>query len=89
MKKTQKIEIGHGCFRVILDNGEELHLHYANNRGRGNDNCTITRVEQGVERPGQVREYDGLSGVIAQGRTSSWKGHVNFSSRIRRELGLE
>ncbi len=61
-----------------------LHFWYANNGGRGADNCTIvlssSRVRAGVSAK--------QTGVISKTRTSSWRGKVNFSTAIREKLGV-
>ena len=59
----------------------DIHLHYANNRGRGDNNVTVTIVKKGTERPMYTRQYaDG--DIIRQYRTSGWAGNVNIPQAI-------
>jgi hypothetical protein len=53
----------------------DLHLHYANNKGRGTDNVTITVVPSGTPRPVYTRYYD-KSVILEQWLTSGWAGTV-------------
>ena len=75
------------CKNVNLNDGTELHIHMANNRGRGYDNVTLTRVKIGTNRPKFTRGYSD-SDIIAQTRTSGWKGKVNFSLRVKSDLNI-
>ena len=64
---------------IIKLRNADCHLHYANNKGRGKDNVTVTFVEPGTERPGLTRYYEEIDDVvIKQYRTSGWKGSVNI-----------
>ena len=66
----------------------DIHLHYANNRGRGTDNVTITVVEKGTPRPVYTRKYKDT--YIEQYRVSGWKGRVNVPvATIKKYDGLE
>lgn len=67
-----------------LGNGEFLYFWYANNAGRGSDNCTIIRSNS----PERARVSKMQTGVLATIRTSAYMGKVNFSARVRSELGL-
>ena len=73
-----------GIKSMELGNGEFLYFWYANNAGRGSDNCTIIRSTS-AER---ARVSKAQTGVITTTRTSAYAGKVNFSARIRRALGL-
>ncbi len=77
------MKLEHAPITVKLDNGEYLHFWYANNRGRGSDNCTIIRT-----RAPRADLSANQAGVIESVRTSSWNGNVNFSKRIQAKLGL-
>lgn len=81
--KTSKIEIGYSPKTIKLGNGEMLHFWYANNKGRGSDNCTIIRSTD--PRAGVSANQ---TGVIATVKTSSWAGNVNFSKSVQEDLGL-
>lgn len=73
----------HGATLIALKHAD-IHLHYANNRGRGRDNVTITIVKPGAQRPSYTREYQDF---IAQFRTSGWKGNVNVPSKLIAKYG--
>lgn len=62
-----------------LKNGNQLFVYWANNRGRGSDNCTLVVVPAGENRPSFSRD---VKNVISKTRTSSWKGLVNFSRSV-------
>lgn len=68
-----------------LVDGKLLFAFWANNRGRGSDNCTLQIVPTGTKRPIYSRLTEN---VIATTTTSSWRGKVNFSEKICRELGI-
>ena len=61
--------------KVIECKKADIHLHYANNKGRGGDNVTVTIVEPGTERLSRSGNY---KNYIRQYRTSGWKGIVNI-----------
>ena len=68
-----------------LKNGNRLFAFWANNRGRGSNNCTLQVVPAGTIR----RQYSKqTTGIIAQTRCSSWRGIVNMSKRVCGELGI-
>lgn len=54
----------------------DIHIHYANNRGRGRDNVTLTFVTKGTPRRATT-QYDEC---IYQYRVSGWRGNVNIPS---------
>lgn len=61
-----------------------LHFWYANNRGRGTENVTVTWSLEKTRAPlarQQARQ-------VATTRTCGWRGHVNLSRRVLAELGL-
>jgi hypothetical protein len=68
-----------------LKNGNRLFAFWANNRGRGDNNCTLQVVEPGTNRPVLSRL---TTNVISETRTSSWRGDVNLSRNIQRKLGI-
>ena len=70
----------------VLD-GTRIDVHMANNRGRGRNNVTLTRVKQDVERPMYTRQYKDKD-VIAQTSTSGWAGHWSLSKRVREDLKI-
>lgn len=78
-----ELKIGFAPKTIILPNGQFLHFWYANNKGRGNNNCTIIRS---TKLRSSVSAKQG--GFIAQARTSSWRGNVNFSKSVQEKLGL-
>jgi hypothetical protein len=72
-----------GIQSMKLDDGSFLYFWYANNKGRGSDNCTIIR-STAPRAAVSAKQTD----VIASTRTSAWHGHVNFSKAVQNELGL-
>jgi hypothetical protein len=69
---------------IDLENGEYLHFWYANNAGNGDSNCTIVRSSVAERAPMSAKQ----SGIIRKTYTSSWRGNVNFSAKVQKELGL-
>jgi len=63
-----------------------IHLHYANNRGRGASNVTITIVRPNATRQNRVRGYN-KSDIISQYRTCGWRGNVNITSKTINQYG--
>ena len=84
MKKIDARKI-FGCKTVNLSDGTELHVHMANNRGRGDSNVTLTRVRAGTARHAFTRQYLKTE-ILSRTLTSGWSGIVNFSARVREEL---
>jgi len=77
----------HGVKSLFCGDGTRIDVHMANNKGRGSDNVTLTRVLQEVPRPSYTRNYE-CDDVIAQTRTSGWRGKWSLTKRVRQELGL-
>ena len=76
-------KLQNGIKSMELGNGEYLYFWYANNGGRGTDNCTIIRT---TDERAHVSARQ--TGIIASTRTSAWAGTVNFSKRVRESLGV-
>ena len=70
---------------TTLSDGRKLCAWWANNRGRGSNNCTLAVVPAATERAAYSRQQ---SGVIASTTTSSWRGNVNLSRAGRETLGI-
>ncbi len=71
---------------TILKNGKKLLAYWANNKGRGRNNCTLIIVDRDYPRPAKsvdVEEY------FSQTQTSSWAGNVNLSKRVLNILGID
>jgi hypothetical protein len=89
MKNETKKE-GEGKMKInkinVLPDGRILMAWFANNAGRGSDNCTLAVVAAGTPRATYSRNQ---TNVVASTRTSSWAGKVNFSARVRNILGIE
>jgi len=81
-KKMSKLQ--HAPKTVSLTSGEYLHFWYANNIGRGTDNCTIIRSTSAERAAASLKQTE----VIATVRTSAWNGKVNFSANIQSALNL-
>jgi len=62
----------------------DVHLHYANNKGRGSDNVTITIVDKGEARPYYTSGY---KKYIEQFLVSGWHGSVNVPKSVIDEYG--
>jgi hypothetical protein len=78
----------YGCHSVDVGDGTRIDVHMANNRGRGTNNVTLTRVcAMGVARPPFSRQY-AHADVIAQTQTSGWSGKWRLTRRVREGLGL-
>lgn len=58
----------------------DIHLHYANNRGRGSDNVTITVVDKGQPRESKTSNYGDR--YRYRGLVSGWKGNVNVPNEL-------
>jgi len=72
-----------GIQSMKLNDGSFLYFWYANNKGRGSDNCTIIR-STALRAAMSAKQTD----VIARIRTSAWRGQVNFSREVQRALGI-
>ena len=70
-----------------VSGGRVLFAHWANNAGRGRDNCTLTLCRAGVERPAYTRGFAGAD-VLASVRVSSWRGDVNLTRAACVVLGI-
>ena len=66
--------------KIINCKKADIHLHYANNKGRGRNNVTVTIVEIGTVRPIYTRQYG--DNYIEQYRTSGWSGNVSIPQSI-------
>ncbi len=65
--------------RIVL-RGADIHVHYANNAGRGNNNVTITVVKPGTPRAKYTRAYNDKR-IVTQWETTGWRGLVNIPNR--------
>jgi len=63
--------------KIIKLEHADIHLHYANNTGRGKDNVTVTFVMPGIKRKNRSNQYN-ASEVLKQYRISGWRGNVNI-----------
>ncbi len=69
----------------LLDNGQKLFVWFANNKGRGSNNCTLAVVDWEEKRAVRVA---GQKGFNAMTTTSAWNGNINLSKQICNELGI-
>ena len=67
------------CEKIINLRDADIHLHYANNFGRGSDNVTVTIVEPGELRSARTHQY---SSFYEQYRTCGWRGIVSIPNYI-------
>lgn len=79
--KSKDLKIG--VKTIELKGGDKIHFWYANNKGRGSNNCTIIR-----SRDDRAVTSAKQTGVFSKTQTSSWAGHVNFSKHIQSQLGI-
>jgi len=68
-----------------LSNGNLLMAWWANNVGRGNNNCTLIVVLPNTPRAEMSKNQ---TNVISKTLCSSWAGNVNLSKKVQRELGI-
>ena len=76
----------HLLAETTLRDGRKLLAWWANNKGRGRDNCTLAVVDADTPRAEYSRNQ---ANVQAMTRTSSWGGDVNLSRRVMAILGIE
>ena len=69
-----------------LKNGNLLFVYYANNKGRGTDNCTLVVAKSGTTRTPRSHQ---VNGTIATTRNSSWALDINVSKKVCGLLGIE
>ena len=73
---------------LLINDCIYLHFYYANNAGRGTNNCSIIATSNKT-RTGNVKsQLD--AGYIAYETTSQWNGSVNYSiKRIRERMNID
>jgi hypothetical protein len=69
-----------------LKNGNLLFAFWANNAGRGSDNCTLQLVPAGTIRQDYSRNTEN---VLIEIRTGSWRGDVNLSRKVLKFLEIQ
>jgi hypothetical protein len=75
-----------------LSDGRQLFAYWANNAGRGDDNCTLVVVPAGTNRTPTSKPLCSGNFYSTEKnwmRTSSWKGNVNLSHAICKFLGFK
>jgi hypothetical protein len=80
----QQIRNERGIKKIELAENDYLYFFYANNKGRGSDNCTIVRSNK--ERARCTKDQTGIMRIT---RTGAWRGFVNFSYAVAEKLGVE
>ncbi len=70
---------------TTLNDGRKLLAWWANNKGRGRDNCTLAVVPGSTSRAATSRRQADIETTT---RTSSWGGDVNLSRAVCEELGI-
>lgn len=73
--------------KIIKCERADIHIHYANNRGRGTNNTTVTVVIKDTPRPQYTRLYNS-SDIISQHKKSSWRGIVHLSKDFLERYGF-
>jgi len=71
---------------VQLRDGRVLYVYWANNKGRGRNNCTLIVCPKSQPR---TPFSDGIKTYDAKTQTASWLSNVNLSKRVLSELGLQ
>ena len=73
-----------------IDDGTKrvLFAFWANNRGRGRDNCTLVVVPEGTERPINSKNLI-ESELYKYVQVSSWRGNVNLSEKTCNYLEIK
>ena len=71
---------------VPLADDRVLYAYWANNKGRGRNNCTLIVCPKSQPR---TPFSSGIKNYDSKTRTSSWQGDVNLSQRILGELNLK
>jgi len=79
------MKLENGIKSLTLTDGTFLYFWYANNAGRGTDNCTIIHSNS-HERAEYSRNQ---KNVLGRELTSAWNGTVNFSREIISILGIK
>lgn len=69
--------------KIIELKNADIHLHYANNAGRGSNNVTVTIVEPGTPRNSNSK----YATYIEQYRVSGWAGNVNIPTDDIKKYG--
>lgn len=73
---------------LLINDCIYLHFYYANNAGRGTDNCSIIATSNKT-RTGNVKSQLNV-GYVNHVRTSSWRGKINYSiKRIRERMNID
>lgn len=83
-RKTDRSALTRGIKTIKLAENDYLHFWYANNRGRGTDNCTIIRSTC----PNRANRSARQENVDIKCKTSSWAGNVNFSKSVQKQLNV-
>ncbi|HLA29296.1 MAG: hypothetical protein UU10_C0022G0011 [Parcubacteria group bacterium GW2011_GWF1_40_6] len=73
--------------KVIELKNADIHLHYANNAGRGDNNVTVTVVNPGTPRPALTKFYTDNPNVIESYYVSGWRGNVNIPTDDIKKYG--
>jgi len=74
--------------KITLADDTDIHLHYANNKGRGSDNVTVTVVHRDCPRPARTAGYRDYEDMIrVQFQTSGWRGAVNIPTQLINDYG--
>lgn len=73
--------------KIIELKNADIHLHYANNAGRGKNNVTVTIVKPGTLRPALTKFYFDNPNVIESFLVSGWKGNVSVPTDTIKQYG--
>jgi len=71
-----------GIKELKIEDNKYLYFWYANNKGRGENNCTII-LSRSHKRMTTSRKQ---TEIITTIKTSAWKGRPNFSNYIFNKL---
>ena len=70
-----------------LKTGNKLIAYWTNNKGRGDNNCTLYVVTNETVRAGCCKEQEKLN-YLSMCTTCSWRGDVNLSVKVCSFLGI-
>ena len=74
----------------ILSDARVLMTFFANNKGRGKNNCTLIITEPGITKPRRGCHISEISwaNIDKITKTSAWRGDINISERVCKDLGI-
>jgi hypothetical protein len=71
--------------KIIKLHNADIHIHYANNKGRGKNNVTVSIVPVDTPRPTNTKYSPDI--LIEQYCVAGWRGKVEISPQIIQKYG--